>query len=87
MENLRPKLNQLKPALASPKPAIRGHYTTIMKDGEIIQIGTSEELVLNPATDYVAEFTKGIPRAKVLSAAAVAAPVGPGTIGRLACNA
>ncbi len=50
----------------------------IMKDGEIIQIGSSEELVLQPATDYVEEFTRGIPRAKVLSAAAIADPPGPG---------
>ena len=40
----------------------------IMKDGEIIQIGTPEELVLNPATDYVAEFTRDVQRAKVMSA-------------------
>jgi glycine betaine/proline transport system ATP-binding protein len=46
----------------------------IMKDGEIIQIGTPEELVLNPATDYVAEFTRDIPRAKVLSAGAIMTP-------------
>lgn len=46
----------------------------IMKDGEIIQIGTPEELVLSPATDYVREFTRGIPRAKVLSARAVMSP-------------
>lgn len=43
----------------------------IMKDGAIIQIGTPEQLVLNPATDYVEEFTRGIPRAKVLSAASL----------------
>jgi len=40
----------------------------IMKDGEIIQIGTPEELVNHPATDYVAEFTSDVNRAKVLSA-------------------
>jgi glycine betaine/proline transport system ATP-binding protein len=40
----------------------------IMKDGAIIQIGSPEDLVLRPATDYVEEFTQGIPRAKVLSA-------------------
>jgi glycine betaine/proline transport system ATP-binding protein len=45
----------------------------IMKDGEIIQIGSPEALVLNPATPYVAEFTRYIPRAKVLSAGAVMA--------------
>lgn len=45
----------------------------IMKDGKIIQIGAPEELVLNPADDYVAEFTGNIPRAKVLSVRAVMA--------------
>lgn len=39
----------------------------VMKDGMIVQIATPEELVLNPATDYVQEFTRHIPRAKVLS--------------------
>lgn len=46
----------------------------IMKDGEIVQIGTPEELVLNPATDYVEEFTKGISRAKVLSVKSIMTP-------------
>ncbi|SLN50044.1 Glycine betaine/L-proline transport ATP-binding protein ProV [Roseovarius litorisediminis] len=40
----------------------------IMKDGEIIQVATPEELVVNPASDYVEEFTKHIPRSKVLTA-------------------
>ena len=40
----------------------------IMKDGEIIQIATPEELVVNPATEYVEEFTRHIPRSKVLTA-------------------
>ena len=43
----------------------------IMQDGAVIQIGTPEELVTRPATPYVAEFTRDIPRAKVLSAQAV----------------
>ena len=43
----------------------------IMKDGRIEQIGTPEEIVTNPATDYVAEFTKEVPRAKVLSAGSI----------------
>ncbi|MEM7171273.1 MAG: glycine betaine/L-proline ABC transporter ATP-binding protein [Pseudomonadota bacterium] len=47
----------------------------IMKDGEIIQIGTAEELLLTPATDYVREFTKDIPRSKVLTARAVMDPI------------
>ncbi|MCH7794642.1 MAG: betaine/proline/choline family ABC transporter ATP-binding protein [Proteobacteria bacterium] len=43
----------------------------IMNDGGIIQIGTPEDLVVNPATDYVAEFTHDVPRAKVLTAGSV----------------
>ena len=47
----------------------------IMKDGAVIQIGTPEELVINPANDHVAEFTREIPRPKVLSVGSVMAPV------------
>ncbi len=43
----------------------------IMKDGAIVQTGTAEELVTAPATPYVAEFTRDVPRARVLSARAV----------------
>ncbi|WP_298850244.1 glycine betaine/L-proline ABC transporter ATP-binding protein [uncultured Ruegeria sp.] len=43
----------------------------IMKDGVVIQIATPEELVMHPATDYVAEFTKHIPRSKVLTVGGV----------------
>jgi glycine betaine/proline transport system ATP-binding protein len=39
-----------------------------MKDGEIVQIGTPAEVVMNPATDYVREFTKDVPRTRVLNA-------------------
>ncbi|MFN4272001.1 MAG: glycine betaine/L-proline ABC transporter ATP-binding protein [Aliihoeflea sp.] len=46
----------------------------IMKDGEIVQIGKPEELVINPATDYVADFTRGVTRAKVMTAATLMAP-------------
>ena len=46
----------------------------IMQDGRVIQIGTPEELVTRPATAYVAEFTREIPRAKVLSVRAVMTP-------------
>ena len=38
----------------------------IMKDGEIVQAGTPEEIVLTPATSYVAEFTRNVARAKVI---------------------
>ncbi|WP_109317273.1 quaternary amine ABC transporter ATP-binding protein [Pseudovibrio ascidiaceicola] len=38
----------------------------VMKDGEIVQIASPEQLVTNPATDYVEEFTRHIPRTKVI---------------------
>ena len=47
----------------------------VMKDGAIQQIATPEELVLNPATKYVAEFTRHVSRSKVITAASVAVPV------------
>ncbi|MFO1058007.1 MAG: glycine betaine/L-proline ABC transporter ATP-binding protein [Dongiaceae bacterium] len=60
----------------------------IMKDGEIIQVGTPEELVTNPATGYVAEFTRDVQRAKVISAGRL---MGPATVashaGRVAADA
>ncbi|MDR4307979.1 ATP-binding cassette domain-containing protein [Chelatococcus sambhunathii] len=46
----------------------------IMKDGRIEQIGTAEELVLAPATDYVRSFTREAPRAKILTARSVMRP-------------
>ena len=48
-----------------------GDHIAIMKDGEIAQIGTPEELVAEPADDYVREFTEDVPRYKVLSAGKV----------------
>ncbi len=38
----------------------------IMHDGVIDQMGTAEELITNPGSDYVAAFTKDVPRAKLL---------------------
>jgi glycine betaine/proline transport system ATP-binding protein len=59
--------------------AIRlGDRIAIMQDGAIIQTGTPEELVMYPATDYVAEFTRDVPRAKVMSAQRLMQPATPG---------
>ena len=43
----------------------------IMKDGLIIHVGTPEQLVINPATNYVKEFTNDILRSKVLTASSI----------------
>ena len=44
----------------------------------IIQLGTPEDLVLHPATGYVAEFTRDVQRSKVMSAGRVMRPVSNG---------
>ena len=46
----------------------------IMKDGAVVQIGSPEDIVLNPATAYVAEFTRNVPKAKVVKVASTMKP-------------
>ena len=48
-----------------------GDHIAIMKDGEFVQIGTPEEVVANPADDYVRDFSEDVPRHKVLSAGSI----------------
>ncbi len=48
-----------------------GDRVAIMKDGEIVQIGTPEEIVAQPADDYVSEFVKDVPRGKVVLAESI----------------
>jgi len=52
-----------------------GDRIAIMKDGAFVQVGTPEEVVAHPADDYVADFTKDVPRAHVLTARAIMRPV------------
>jgi len=47
----------------------------IMKDGIIEQLDTSDNIVLNPATEYVRKFTQEVPREKVLKIEAVMDPI------------
>ena len=55
--------------------AIRlGSRIAIMKDGEVVQIGTPEHIVTNPADDYVADFVQGISRLKVVFAHTIMEP-------------
>ncbi len=51
-----------------------GDRIAIMKDGAIVQIGTPQQIVANPINEYVREFTRDVPRAKVLTAAEVMQP-------------
>jgi len=48
-----------------------GDRIAIMKDGTFVQVGTPEEVVAHPADDYVADFTRDVPRAHVLTARSI----------------
>jgi glycine betaine/proline transport system ATP-binding protein len=45
-----------------------GNRIALMKDGEIVQIGTSEEIMTNPANEYVEKFVEDVDKSKVFSA-------------------
>jgi glycine betaine/proline transport system ATP-binding protein len=45
-----------------------GDRVAIMKDGVFVQVGTPEEIVASPVDDYVKDFTRDVPRSKVLTA-------------------
>lgn len=49
----------------------------IMKDGQVVQIGTPTEIVLNPATPYVAEFTEDVPLVRVITCGAILEDAAP----------
>ena len=51
-----------------------GDRVALMRDGEFVQIGTPEELVANPLNEYVRDFTRDVPRSKVLTARSVMTP-------------
>ncbi len=53
-----------------------GNHIAIMKDGEIMQQGTAQDVVLHPANDYVRDFTEEVPRSHVVTARAIMAPAG-----------
>jgi len=48
-----------------------GDRIAMMRDGRIVQIGTSDEILNEPANDYVASFIKDVDRSRVLTAGTV----------------
>ena len=48
-----------------------GHRVAIMKDGEIVQLGAPEEILREPANEYVERFVEGVDYAKVRTAESV----------------
>ena len=51
-----------------------GDRIAIMRDGEIIQLGTPEEIVDRPTDEFVQEFTRGISKTRVLPIARIMEP-------------
>lgn len=45
-----------------------GDRIALMKDGSIVQVGTAEEILMDPANDYVERFVEDVDLAKVLTA-------------------
>jgi glycine betaine/proline transport system ATP-binding protein len=52
-----------------------GDRIAILRDGEVIQHGTSQEIVLKPADEYIARFVKEVNRGRVLQVGAVMDPL------------
>lgn len=48
-----------------------GGRIAMMRDGRIVQVGTAEEILNNPANDYVSQFVQDVDRSKVLTAEAI----------------
>jgi glycine betaine/proline transport system ATP-binding protein len=58
-----------------------GDRIAIMNDGEIVQIGTREDIVLTPANEYVAEFVRPLSRSQMLKANAIMKPLADAEVG------
>jgi glycine betaine/proline transport system ATP-binding protein len=52
-----------------------GDRIAVLRDGELVQVGTPEQLVGAPADDYVADFVREVPRADVLTVRWIVRPV------------
>lgn len=48
-----------------------GDRIAVMKDGRIVQIGTAQDILTNPADDYVRAFMHDVDRSRVLTAGAI----------------
>jgi glycine betaine/proline transport system ATP-binding protein len=48
-----------------------GDHIAVMRDGAIVQIGTAEDILTNPADDYVASFIEDVDRTRVIIASSI----------------
>ena len=56
-----------------------GDRIAILRDGEVVQQGTSQDIVLRPEDDYVANFVREVNRARVIQVEAIMAPLSEGS--------
>ncbi|KPQ21210.1 MULTISPECIES: quaternary amine ABC transporter ATP-binding protein [unclassified Halomonas] len=52
-----------------------GDRIVLLKDGEVVQIGTPEQILTQPADDYVRRFIEGVDRSRILTAESAMRPV------------
>lgn len=52
-----------------------GDRIVLLKDGEVVQIGTPEEILTQPADDYVRRFIEGVDKSRILTAESAMRPV------------
>ncbi|ALC83987.1 MULTISPECIES: quaternary amine ABC transporter ATP-binding protein [Bacillus] len=52
-----------------------GHRAAVMKDGEIVQLGTAEEILSRPATDYVKQLVQDVDYSKIRLTKSAMTPV------------
>ena len=73
------------PDLVITGAVILDHWAVVkadvgVRDGRIVQIGRAAELVLNPADEYVADFTRDVPRDKIVTAGDILEPTEGGAV-------
>lgn len=51
-----------------------GNRVAVMRDGEVVQIGTPQEIITEPADDYVSEFMADVDSGRVLTAEFIMSP-------------
>ncbi|MFC5998719.1 glycine betaine/L-proline ABC transporter ATP-binding protein [Quadrisphaera sp. GCM10027208] len=51
-----------------------GDRIAVMRDGRVVQVGTGEEILTDPANDYVAKFVADVDKSRVLTAGSVMEP-------------
>ena len=55
-----------------------GDKIAVLRDGAIQQVGTGQEIVLRPATSYIADFVREVNRGRILTARTIAVPLPEG---------